>query len=51
MKNYISVRKLDGSGRIVIPKRIRSKLNINSNSLLKIRLIKNKIIIDLFNKG
>lgn len=50
MKTYVSIRKMDKTGRIVIPKKIRNKLKINSKSLFKIKLIKDRIIIQVYNK-
>lgn len=50
MKTYVSIRKMDKTGRIVIPKKIRNKLKINSKSLFKIKLIKDRIIIQVYTK-
>ena len=39
-------RKLDSLGRIVIPKEIREKLEINENTIINIKLEDEKIILE-----
>lgn len=45
MNNKGIERKLDGLGRIVIPKEIRNELNFKENQPLNINLIDNAVII------
>ncbi len=45
---YESIRRLDGLGRIVIPKEMRSKLKINNTSKLKISLENDYIKIEKY---
>lgn len=42
----MTFRRIDELGRIVLPSEMRSELEINSNSILNIRLEQGKIIIE-----
>lgn len=48
MKNTEFIRKVDSLGRIVIPKDLRSRLNINEYDDLELYFDNNKIIIDKY---